>query len=259
MKSNEKRCLLANFCRYKGKSDRCTNVCSAFILMHGESGKTGRVGLADIPTDYRGVTLKNSPARADNIEIYEFLEENYLPSFERQFIENPTPREQIKNIYLYSAETGTGKTTTACALLNEWIIRHFLLCVKQNKQPAQVPGFFLDVNEWQTDYNQLNREGVPRELKEKAGERYYMKMARAKTVPFLVLDDVGVRDATEGFRGDLHSIINHRVTNKLVTVFTSNIPIQKQMEVYDPRLFDRMRDLTVVIEFGGTSKRGKRK
>lgn len=255
--TNEKRCLLAAMCKNAG-TERCTNVCIPFVSMHGKSGNTGRVGLASIPYEYRLVTLENSPARHDQADSYAKLR-NYVASFKRQFNRIETPKDRIKNVYLYSKETGTGKTTTACALLNEWLRHHYVLSVKTGRQPEQIPGYFLDVNEWQNLYNQFNRDGIPREIKEEASAEYYRKMKFAKTAPFVVLDDVGVRSATDGFRGDLHSVINHRVSNQLVTVFTSNVAINELMSVYDPRLYDRIRDLTIVMEFTGSSKRGKRK
>lgn len=254
--TNEKRCLLASMCKYAG-TERCADSCIPFVSMHGKSGNTGRAGLANIPGEYRLVTLENSPARKDQVDNYKLLE-RYVDSFKRQFDRIETPKDRIKNIYLYSKETGTGKTTTACALLNEWIRRHYVLSVKNGRQPAQIPGYFLDVNEWQNLYNQFNRDGIPQEIKEEASAEYYRRMKLAKTAPFVVLDDVGVRSATEGFRGDLHSVINHRVVKQLVTVFTSNVKIAELMNVYDPRLYDRIRDLTLVMEFTGDSKRGKR-
>jgi DNA replication protein DnaC len=255
--TNEKRCLLSNMCKFAG-TERCNNNCIPFVSMHGTSGNTGRVGMAEIPDEYRLVTLDNSPARHEQAVNYERLRSAYIPTFKRQLNEVETPKDRIKNIYLYSKEPGTGKTTTACALLNEWMRHHYVLSIKAGRQPEQVPGYFLDVNEWQTLYNQFNRDGIPREIKEEASAEYYRKMNLAKTAPFVVLDDVGVRSATDGFRGDLHSVINHRVSRKLITVFTSNVEIKDLMQVYDPRLYDRIRDLTLIMDFKGASKRGKR-
>src|SRR5699024_9645367 len=124
--------------------------------------------------------------------------------------------------------------------------------------PQQTPAIFLDVNEWQTIYNEINRPRVPDHIAEPASAKYYREMERARTAPFAVYDDIGVREASEGFRGDLHAIINHRTTNGLPTVFTSNLPIEDMAQVFDERLYDRMRDMCAVIHFDGESKRGMR-
>ena len=65
--------------------------------------------------------------------------------------------------------------------------------------------------------------------------------------------------ATEGERGDIHAIINYRVTNGLPTVYTSNFPIEDMARIFDERLYDRMRDMCAVVEFTDESKRGKRR
>ncbi|MDH5159877.1 ATP-binding protein [Heyndrickxia oleronia] len=253
MNTNESRCLLANGCKVAGTA-QCNDNCAHFTAIHGRSGSGGRVAAAGTPADYRLLTLANSPARDSQQEIYRGLPQ-YIETFERMF-DGGTPR--IKSMYLWSAKPGTGKTTTAAVLLNEWIRRHYSGSLKRGDQPLQQPAYFLDTNEWQTLYNEFNRSHVPQEVAERASREYYRRLASAKQARFAVLDDIGVRTATEGFRGDLHSVINHRTVNGLPTVYTSNLPIEDMARVFDARLYDRMRDQCIVFEFGGESKRGRR-
>jgi DNA replication protein DnaC len=228
-----------------------TDACVAF---HGLNGDGGRVGAANVPADYRYVTLDNSPARDSQLAVYKALDA-YVRTFERQF---EADGERIKSLYLFSESPGTGKTTSAVAVLNAWLVTHFLGSLQRNRQPLQAPAYFLDVNSWQTDYNEFNRARVPDSIAEPAARRYYSAMERAKQAPFAVLDDIGVRQATEGFRGDLHSVINYRVTNAMPTVYTSNLPIEDMARVFDNRLYDRMRDMCAELKFEGESKRGRR-
>jgi DNA replication protein DnaC len=248
-----KHCVLAGRCKL-ANSTACTRNCPAFIAMHGHSGKGGRIANANTPADYRLLTLANSPAREGQAKVYATLEK-YVATFERQFDEN-APR--IKSLFLWSESPGTGKTTSATALLNEYIIANYLGSLKRNRQALQRPAFMLDVNEWQTLYNEFNRSNIPADIAEPASREYYRRMQQAKQTPFVVCDDIGVRQATEAFRADLHGVINHRTVNGLPTVFTSNLPIEEMKTVFDARLFDRMNDQCAVIHFGGTSKRGKR-
>lgn len=246
------RCLLHGI--HKGE---CSNVNPVCVAMNGVSGNGGRVGVASVPKDYRFTTVKNSPVRANQPKIYRALD-TYVSTFKRQFEDIATPQERIKSLYLFSEETGTGKTTTASAVLNEWLIRHYVGAVKRGLMPAQMPAYFLDVNEWQTLYNEFTRQGIPEDVRERASREYYRRMQNAINAPYAVLDDIGVRSVTEGFRGDLHSVINARTTNHLPTVYTSNIPMQGLPTVFDQRLYDRVRDLNIELYFEGTSKRGKR-
>ncbi|AYA77391.1 DNA replication protein [Bacillus sp. Y1] len=251
--NHAKTCLLAAQCKVAGSAE-CNAMCPHFISLHGMNGRGGRAATANVPTDYRMITVSNSPARASQSAVYKNIDA-YVRTFERQFDESA---ERIKSLYLFSESPGTGKTTTAVAILNEWLIAHYLGSLKRNRQALQTPAYFLDVNEWQTLFNEFNRSNVPSDIAEPASREYYRRFNYAKHAPFVVCDDIGVRTATEAFRADLHSVINHRTANAMPTVFTSNLPIEDMAQVFDARLYDRMRDMCAVLEFGGTSKRGRR-
>lgn len=248
MTTNESKCLLARSCKLAAGSE-CNDHCASYIALHGLTGEGGRIGTANLPKDYRLVTLKNSPVRDNQSNIYDIFDE-YVKTFERQFDENP---RRIKSIYLWSKSPGTGKTTTAAALLNEWIIKHYIGSIKRGKQPLQRPAYFLDVNEFQTEYNLVtmtNDESGISQVKSK------IKLCQA--VPFLVMDDLGVRGATDAFRSYIHAIINYRTVNGLPTVYTSNFEMAEMAKVFDERLYDRIRDQCVELHFDGTSRRGRR-
>ena len=248
------RCLLAPYSR-KGDGNYMPTMAGVCVAFHGLNGAGGRVGAANVPADYRYITLAESPARSSQPDVYRALDA-YAQTFGRQF---DGEAERIKSLYLFSEAPGTGKTTSAVAILNSWLVTHYLGSLQRNRQPLQQPAYFLDVNSWQTDYNEFNRARVPDSIAEPAAKRYYSAMERTKQAPFAVLDDIGVRQATEGFRGDLHSVINHRTTNAMPTVYTSNLPIDEMAAVFDVRLYDRMRDQCAVLHFAGESKRGKRR
>jgi DNA replication protein DnaC len=241
-------CILASRCKL-ANTDACNRQCSAFVQLHGYSGTGGRVANANTPADYRLLTVQTSPARAEQAKLYATIEK-YTATFERQF---EADGARIKSLYLWSESPGTGKTTTAIAVLNEWLIAHYLGSLKRNRQAAQVPAYFLDTNAFQTDYNLATMTN------DEAGmESIRATIKRAQTAPFAVLDDIGVRSASEAFRSYVHAIVNYRTANGLPTVFTSNLPIEEMAVVFDARLYDRMRDMCAVLHFGGTSKRGRR-
>src|SRR5690606_22980735 len=232
----------------------CPATCPHYIAMYGLSGEGGRIGAANLPADYRNITLKNSPARASQSKVYGMLDA-YVSTFKRQF-DDDSPR--IKSLYLYSESPGTGKTTSAAALINAWLVEHYLGSLKRNRQPLQQPAYFLDVNAWQELYTGFTRPNIPQDIAEQNSRPYYRQLELAKRVPFVVLDDIGVRGASDGFRGDLHTIINYRCANGLPTVYTSNLPIEDMAKVFDARLYDRMRDMCLDIHFDGESHRGRR-
>jgi DNA replication protein DnaC len=217
--------------------------------MHGYSGASGRIGNAGTPNDYRLLTLRSSPAREAQAKTYAILDK-YVATFERQFEDGG---ERIKSLYLWSESPGNGKTTTATALLNEWIIANYLGSLKLGRQALQTPAVFLDVNSFQTDYNLATMTNDESEM-----AKIKATIQRTQTAPFAVLDDIGVRSASEAFRSYVHAIVNYRTTNGLPTIFTSNLPIEEMAVVFDGRLYDRMRDQCAVLHFEGKSKRGRR-
>jgi DNA replication protein DnaC len=117
----------------------------------------------------------------------------------------------------------------------------------------QTPAVFLDVNAFQTDYNLATMTNDDAEM-----AKIRATIQRTQAAPFAVLDDIGVRSASEAFRSYVHAIVNYRTANGLPTVFTSNLPIEEMAQVFDARLYDRMRDMCAVLHFDGTSKRGRR-
>lgn len=247
------RCLLRDPCNKRDGAE-CSKLCPSYIAVHGLNGTGGRVAAANVPDAYAGLTLSTSPAREGQPDAYR-LAADYTATFTRQFSEDSPP---IKSLYLYSKGPGTGKTTTAAAVLNEWLIVHYIGSVQRGKQPLERPGYFLDVNAWQTEYNAFNRPRVPDDIAAPAAARYYAAQRVAASVPFLVADDIGVRDASEAFRADLHTVINARVAAGLPTVYTSNIALSELPTLFDRRLADRVRDLCVEVAFKGESKRGIR-
>jgi DNA replication protein DnaC len=241
-------CILSSRCKLAGTAD-CNRSCGHFIAMHGYSTKGGRVANANTPADYRMLTLAASPARENQAKIYATLEK-YTQTFDRQF---EPDGNRIKSLYLWSESPGTGKTTTAIAVLNEWLIAHYLGSLKRNRQAQQTAAYFLDVNTFQTDYNlatMTNDDVAMGSIK--------ATIQRAQQAPFAVLDDIGVRSASEAFRSYVHAIVNYRTANGLPTIFTSNLPIEEMAVVFDARLYDRMRDMCAVLHFSGESKRGRR-
>lgn len=240
----------------RGGCKSCLLTCAHRISLEGLNGQGGRIGAAKVPSEYRNLTLATSPARTEQADIYGMLTK-YVATFERQF---DADGERQKNIYMWSDSPGTGKTTTASALLNEYIVAHYLGSLKRGIQPIQRPAYFLDCNAWEELYTGFTRPGIPKEIAESNSRPYYTQMELAKKTPFVVLDDIGVRGtASDAFRGDIHSIINYRDTNGLATIYTSNVPITKLSELYDARFYDRVRSQGLTLHFTGASHRGDRR
>lgn len=237
----------------KPESEIIPTISHIYLQLFGLSGESGKFGSAKVPMEYNDLFLFNSPAKDAQEATYKVLE-RYVKTFREYFL-NPDERG-IKNLYLWSPEKGNGKTSTAAAVLNEFMLISWKASVKLKATIPQPPAYFLDVNSLQTLYNRFTRQGVAQEVTEEASKKYYAEMDVAKNAPMLVADDIGVRSATEAFRADLHEIINFRLIKGLPTIYTSNVPLDGMEQVFDERLYDRMRDKTVILKFKGASQRG---
>jgi DNA replication protein DnaC len=250
-------CTLRDIPRKDGAKP-CGENCGHFVSMHGKSGKGGRVASAGIPEEYRTFTLRNNPVREGQPDAFKLLD-RLGDSYKRMFERPETPRDTIKNVYLWSREPGTGKTASACALANHWQVTYYLGSLSRGQLPKEDAIYLLDTPELQAQFNMHNRPNATGEHAEQAYSRYIKMLNHAKEADLLVMDDIGTRDATKAFMGDLHTLINYRYTKRKPTIFTSNLPMSEMQDVFDSRIYDRVRDLTVEIQFKGASKRGARK
>ena len=200
---------------------------------------------AGIPKGYKHTYIDNNVVRGDQKALYDVLD-SYVKSFTTEGI-------QIKSIYLYSQSPGTGKTTTAASLLYEYIRRRFMYLASKGRTIPEVLALFMDVNDVQTRYNMASMSNDDEEM-----ARIVADIKRYSTAPFLICDDLAVRGATESFRSLVHAVINERNTAELPTVYTSNVHISDLSSVFDARLADRIGDMAAVLQFKGSSKRGKR-
>lgn len=71
-----------------------------------------------------------------------------------------------------------------------------------------------------------------------SGSAYDERFTSIRNAPLLVLDDLGTENATPWAREKLYQIINHRYSEQMPTVITSNVELRK----VDERIVSRMLD-----------------
>lgn len=80
-----------------------------------------------------------------------------------------------------------------------------------------------------------------------------------RTLPLLIIDDLGSEAKEEG-QGDwltkkIESIIGERYDRMLPTVFTTNLTREALEQQYEGKIYDRMKQASIVIDFKGNSMR----
>ena len=238
MRIDEQNNPLTSFFRDKG--DGLTAQQRAAVI-----SVQARYERAGIPKGYKHTYIDNNVVRGDQKALYDVLD-SYVKSF-------TTGGIQIKSIYLYSQSPGTGKTTTAASLLNEYIRRRFMYLASKGETIPEVLALFMDVNQIQRRYNTAIMSDNKDEI-----SRIVSDIEKAGKAPFLVIDDLAVRTASESYRSLIHDLVNERISEELPTVYTSNVPVRDLASVFDERLSDRIQDQCAVLSFKGTSKRGVR-
>ncbi|MDH5655829.1 MAG: ATP-binding protein, partial [Spirochaetia bacterium] len=133
--------------------------------------------------------------------------------------------DQIQGMYLYGP-TGSGKTLMSCFVLNE-LIRLYLAPVRYAKISRDVLG------KLRASFNP-NSEiyGESRKIEEELA-----------TVKALVIDDFGVHKETEWVNSVLYDLIDARYENNLLTIITSNEPMESLKEISNKRIYSRLREM----------------
>ena len=78
-------------------------------------------------------------------------------------------------------------------------------------------------------------------------------MDELKTVEVLIIDDIGMENASKWANDKVYEIINHRYNAKKKTIYTSNISL-KDMD-YDDRIVSRISGDTLPIGWSNESVR----
>jgi DNA replication protein DnaC len=245
-------CKLAGKCKQAGNEVVCNNLCFAFRKLHGAEGNGGIYGLADIPKTYQGVSASTLPFEKENPLAYKVIQ---------KYTENVVANvEAGKGLYFFGVPneenpkgTGTGKTTGAVAILNEYIAERTIQHVKKERLIDEVPALFLNVSKFQNLFNAQFRGTI--EMKDEASRKYYTTKKRLMNVDLLVMDDIGVRDATESFMNEFYEIIDERAIEGKATIFTSNVPLETLASTLDDRIASRIDGMTAQVPFKGKDNR----
>ncbi|MDA1658842.1 ATP-binding protein [Bacillus cereus group sp. TH153LC] len=248
-------CILRGGC---SKATTCKSACPAFIQVQGLNGRGGKQGDALVPSEYRATMLNTSRSATSQPHVYGDLK-SYIKTFKKAYNEIRNTKEtRLKDLYFWSLETGTGKTETASAILNEFLAYSYIRSILKDEPEGFVtPVFFMDMPKLQSLYSKGTRPNVPKSEAEPAMREYYRLIRRAKKSRLVVFDEMGLRDVSEAFGQDILDLINARTNENLTSIFTSNVSMDELERIYGRRIFDRVRRWCLPYEFYGESKRGE--
>ena len=141
-----------------------------------------------------------------------------------------------KGLYIYSKTAGSGKTFLACCLAKSVMMRY-----GKRMKFITAPDYMDKVAQ---GYD-LAKEGI----KQSPAQPY-------KDCDLLILDDIGTQMSKEWQNQELFKLINYRVTEGLVTIYTSNFEAEKLN--LDDRIKNRIMSSTIFIPIPEESIRVKK-
>lgn len=197
-------------------------------------------GGADIPWKMRDYEFSSYPIHGDQRSM------KAIQGFVRHHA-NGQDMENKRGLWLHS-NPGYGKTSLAVCALKE-VLRH------------GNTGIFVLTSEFfkrlRASFNaQARREAYSDEL-----------LDAIETVPWLVLDDVGVEKPTDYILEQMYGIVTLRMQNQRYTIFTSNFSPRDlgthwcknvpENEIAGARIVERIKEYCAVIEVKGANLREK--
>lgn len=158
--------------------------------------------------------------------------------------DNIIKRNRKKGVFLIG-DFGVGKTYFSCAFANTLVMNGFRVA-------------FIKTNNFVTDmYSKLIND-----------PEFYEKIVNdIKNADYVIFDDIGTENVSEFSRDRLlYNILDHRLENRLITMFTSNFDIDNLQKHFtlkgqgdnDPnaeRICNRIKNLTNEYVLEGESKR----
>lgn len=157
--------------------------------------------------------------------------------------------------YITDNFTVTHNTTAAVTILNHYLYERLRLHLRGDKDIVDNPVYFLKSNDLQVAFNAQFRGTA--QMQQEASTRYYAIKKRAKTVDLLVVDDIATKASTEAFTEELYELVDHRSTEELVTIYTSNEPLSEVGKLLGDRIASRIEGATVALPFTGKDWRKK--
>lgn len=186
---------------------------------------------------YANTTLK---AATDNdLEMFRKLKE--IEDDVANFV------KEGKNLLISSNMVGNGKTTWATKILKSYVTNYacYYSFPKQNQTPALYVNFPEFLNQKKLA---ISNPDMLDKVKHIEDSIYTAKL--------VVFDDIATKLASDYDKELLYVYINYRTSNKLSTIYTTNISSNMLESQIGARVADRITGYSECIEFNGPGRRG---
>lgn len=218
------RCYAENYCK-KNKQE-CSEICGGYRVLKA------LFTISRIPVSYR-YNIPLVPERGD-LPKYEELND-----FMKSIIENV---DTGQGLYIWSAGTGTGKTSWACKIMGYYFRKIAFRSGLENE------GLYIFLPTFLEDLRSVYDTPDP---------EFEEELEMVKKCKLLIIDDIGAEKPSEWVRERLLSFINTRVSNGLSTIYTSNLSLEELEIKMGQRVASRIKGSTKEIQLSGSDRRDK--
>jgi DNA replication protein DnaC len=197
----------------------------------------GKLKFATIPKEFEGQTVDNFmtdcylPQNRELAELAKAIAKSYVEKFDEI-------QETGKGLYFYSSVKGSGKTRLAVSIAND-LIEQKMISTK-----------------FATTIQILDQIKATWGDKRKTDDEVCSEQKLINdiiSVPVLVIDDIGVEGAKDWVNERFYNILNGRMIEKRITIFTSNCRIEDLK--LDERIVNRIIKMALPVEFPNESIR----
>ena len=195
----------------------------------------GRLKFATIPKEFEGQTVDNfqtdcysTAANRELAAMAQTIAKRYVEKFDEI-------QETGKGLYFYSRVKGSGKTRLAVSIANDLIEKKFI--------QAKFATTIQILDQIKATWGGISKN-------EESEQKLIHDIV---SVPVLVIDDIGVEAVKDWINERFYNILNGRMIEKRVTIFTSNCKIEELN--FDDRIKNRIVKMALPVQFPDESIR----
>lgn len=195
----------------------------------------GRLKFATIPKEFEGQTVDNfqtdcysTAANRELAAMARTIAKRYVEKFDEI-------QETGKGLYFYSRVKGSGKTRLAVSIANDLIEKKFI--------QAKFATTIQILDQIKATWGGISKN-------EESEQKLIHDIV---SVPVLVIDDIGVEAVKDWINERFYNILNGRMIEKRVTIFTSNCKIEELN--FDDRITNRIVKMALPVQFPDESIR----
>ena len=225
------KCIAKPFCKkYKGEIEA-----TGFSDWCPEYGRLSKaLELSRLPREYHEANIHTYKVDDANEEVFNKLKPIALDALNLVYNQ--------MNLLITGAGCGVGKTFNGAVVLNHYMYKRCLLDFDYETPIA----LFVDYTQFINDLRDFDNNSEAKALFE-----------QMKTVPLLLLDDVGSGIMSRFTREQTYIILNSRYNNNLSTIITSNISLAtlNTDDYLGARNLSRLTRNSLWIEMKGKDRR----